>query len=72
MYVLQVENGHIEEPNVCTSCNSDKKPFELVHNQCLFRDRQVRFATPACTLPLPTNTTLHPSLPSLLLRHTRW
>lgn len=34
-----IERGKITEPDHCQSCNSTKS-FEMVHNLCMFGDKQ--------------------------------
>jgi DNA replication licensing factor MCM4 len=37
---VPVDNGRIQEPHVCTACNS-KFSFVLIHNRCKYIDRQL-------------------------------
>uniref|UniRef100_A0A6G1SC75 DNA replication licensing factor MCM4 n=1 Tax=Aceria tosichella TaxID=561515 RepID=A0A6G1SC75_9ACAR len=37
---VAVDNGRIQEPHVCTACNS-KFSFVLIHNRCKYIDRQL-------------------------------
>ena len=37
---VAIDRGKIQEPNTCTRCGS-KKAYEIVHNRCLFANKQL-------------------------------
>ena len=37
---VQVDKGRIEEPTVCRNCQA-KNSFRMVHNRCVFKDKQL-------------------------------
>jgi hypothetical protein len=53
MRQIVIDRGRIDEPASCPQCQG-LAALEMIHNRCLFSDKQVRFSSlPHLVLSLP-------------------